>query len=101
MALRLGQVDEVPDGEMRSFEVGDRRIAVANVGGTLSAFEDDCSHQHCLLTGGDLEGDRVICPCHGSEFRVSSGEVLNPPAASPIAVFPVRVEDGAIVVEPG
>ena len=91
--------EDVAEGEMAVFEVGGQRVAVANVEGSLHAFSDICSHAHCSLTDGDLEGRTVTCPCHGSQFDVTTGAVLNPPATEPVSVFPLRVEDDEIKVE--
>lgn len=96
--VTLGRADEVPEGEMRSFQVGED-VAVANVGGSYYAFGDVCTHAHCSLADGDLEGTTVICACHGSEFDVRTGEVLGGPAPEPVPSWPVSVEDGELKVE--
>jgi 3-phenylpropionate/trans-cinnamate dioxygenase ferredoxin subunit len=88
----VGKTNEVPPGEMRSYQVGGEDIAVANVDGRFHAFGDICTHAQCLLSQGDLEGTTVICACHGSEFDVTSGEVLNGPAVEPVPSFQVQVE---------
>ncbi len=98
--VRVASVDDIADGDIQSFQVEDVPVAVANAGGTLYAFHDDCSHQHCPLSDGDVEGDRVVCPCHGSAFDLRTGEVLNPPAAAPIAVYGLRIEGDDVLVEP-
>ena len=77
---------------MGAFDVQDTMIAVANVGGTFYAFDDTCTHMECSLAEGDLEETTVICPCHGSEFDVTSGEVLAPPARVPVDSYETRVK---------
>ena len=82
---------------MRSFQVGGEDVGVANVGGSLHAFSDVCSHQHCaLVDGGDLDEAKVTCPCHGSEFDVTTGEVLNGPATEPLDTYRASQEGGQI-----
>ena len=76
---------------MRALDVHDTKIAVANVGGTFYAFGDTCTHMECSLAEGDLEETTVTCPCHGSEFDVTSGEVLAPPARGPVGSNEARV----------
>jgi len=49
----------VAEGALAAFDVGGERIAVANVGGTLHAFGDTCTHLHCSLAHGELEGTVV------------------------------------------
>jgi 3-phenylpropionate/trans-cinnamate dioxygenase ferredoxin subunit len=84
---------------MRAFDVHSTKIAVANVGGAFHAFDDTCTHMACSLAGGDLEETTVICPCHGSEFDVRSGEVLQGPARDPLATYETRGEGGSLEVE--
>jgi 3-phenylpropionate/trans-cinnamate dioxygenase ferredoxin subunit len=89
--VAVGRVDDLSEGDMRAFNVEDTLIAVANIGGTFYAFDDTCTHMECSLAQGDLEETTVICTCHGSEFDVTSGEVLAPPAREPVRSYETRV----------
>jgi 3-phenylpropionate/trans-cinnamate dioxygenase ferredoxin subunit len=86
-------------GEMKAFKVADLKIVVARVGEQLYAFGDTCSHRHCPLSRGELEETIVTCPCHGSQFDVSTGAVVRGPAEDPVLSYPVRVEGDVIQVE--
>ena len=92
----VGNAGEVGEGEMRSYQVGGEDIAVANVGGTLHAFGDVCTHAQCSLSDGDLDDSTVTCPCHGSEFDVTSGAVLNGPATEPVDTYQVSEDGGQL-----
>lgn len=92
----VGPAADIPEGEMRSFQVGGEDIAVANVDGAFHAFGDVCTHAHCNLSEGDLDGTTVTCPCHASEFDVTTGEVLNGPAVEPVDSYEVRTDGGEI-----
>jgi nitrite reductase/ring-hydroxylating ferredoxin subunit len=96
---RVGKIEDVNEGEMAAFDVSGHKVAVARVGGSLYAFGDVCTHARCSLADGELERKTVTCPCHGSQFDVTTGAVLNPPATQPVPVFRVRVEDDEIEVE--
>jgi 3-phenylpropionate/trans-cinnamate dioxygenase ferredoxin subunit len=89
--VAVGRADDLREGDMRALDVQNIKIAVANVGGTFYAFGDTCTHMECSLAEGDLEETTVTCPCHGSEFDVTSGEVLAPPAREPVASYETRV----------
>ncbi len=52
------------------------------------------------LADGDLEGEQVECPLHGSVFNVITGEVIDPPAGENLKVFQVRIEGQEILVGP-
>ena len=97
--VRVGSADEVPDGGIATFSSGPRQIAVANVAGTLFAFDEVCTHAACSLADGDLEGSTVVCACHLGTFDLTTGEVLDGPPPSPIGVYPVKVVDGDLMIE--
>lgn len=96
--VKVGEAGEVGEGEVAAYVVDDRTVAIANVGGTLYAFDDVCTHAHCSLSEGELEGTAIECPCHGSRFDVTTGEVLDGPAADPLETFEVREEGGELQV---
>jgi 3-phenylpropionate/trans-cinnamate dioxygenase ferredoxin component len=88
----VGSVGDVPEGEMRAYQVGGEDVAVANVDGTFFAFGDVCTHAQCSLAEGDLDGTTVTCVCHGSEFDVTTGDVLGGPAVEPVQSYEVSTE---------
>ena len=90
--VAVGRVDDLEEGGMRAFDVRGDRIAVAYVNGEFCAFDDTCTHMRCSLAEGDLEETTVTCPCHGSEFDVRSGAVLQGPAREPVETYEMRVE---------
>jgi nitrite reductase/ring-hydroxylating ferredoxin subunit len=92
-------VDELGERELAAFPVTGKRIAIAKVGDAFYAFGDICTHQGCSLAEGQLDGTTVTCPCHGSEFDVTTGEVVGGPASEPVRSYRVRIEDGLVRVE--
>ena len=99
MADVVAKVGDIPEGEMRAFEIGGEDVAIANVDGSFFAFNDECTHAGCSLAEGDLDGTTVTCACHGSEFDVTSGDVLGGPAMEPVDSYEVTVEGDDIRVE--
>ena len=96
--VKVGPAGSVPEGEVTAFGVGERQVAVANVEGDLHAFDDVCTHLQCSLAEGELDGTTIECPCHGSQFDVTSGEAIGGPAVDPVDVFETKVEDGELKV---
>ncbi len=76
-------------------------IAVFNLGGSLHAIEDVCTHDGGELASGELDGDQIVCPRHGARFCIRDGRALTPPAYEDIETFPVRVKDGMVQVDIG
>jgi nitrite reductase/ring-hydroxylating ferredoxin subunit len=96
--VEVGSAGEIADGELNSYTAGERQLAIANVDGTLHAFDDTCTHQGCSLAEGELEETIVECPCHGSRFDITTGEAVRGPASDPVDVFEVREAEGALQV---
>jgi len=97
--VTVGDSEEVPEGEVKAFDVNGAEIAVARIDGELFAFSDICTHRHCnLATGGELDDHTIECECHGSVFDIRTGEVVNPPAEDPLETFQVQEVDGQIQV---
>ncbi len=90
---------EVDVEGLAGVETDEVAIAVANVDGEYFAFDDTCTHQGCSLATGKLEGMNVTCPCHGSTFDVTTGEVVNGPASRPVEVYAVALVDDEIEID--
>ena len=99
MLVRVGDAKDVVNNGMRVFDVAGTDVNVASIGGHLHAFDDKCTHMGCSLARGTLEGSTVICPCHGSQFDVTSGAVLRGPARRPVRSRLVRVEGDDLLVD--
>ena len=98
-AITVTDLDALRGRELAAFAVSGNRIAIATVGDVFYAFGDTCTHQGCSLADGKLTGTTVTCPCHGSEFNVTNGEVLRGPARDPVRSYAVRVEDGVLTAD--
>ena len=97
--LDLCAVDEVQPGTMKLCEVEEELVLVVNLDGRFHATQGVCSHQYFELDKGFLTGDSITCALHLSRFDLESGEALDPPAELPLAVYPVLVEGGRILIE--
>lgn len=97
--VTVAKSSDVAEGDLASGEAGGKTVALANVSGTIYAFDDTCTHEQCSLSEGDLSGTTLTCYCHGSQFDVTSGEVVGPPATEPVQTYPVRLEGEDIQVE--
>ena len=98
--LTLGPAN-LKEGEFRGSAVGTRNVLVACVGGRLKALDDWCNHAGCLLSGGRLEDNQVICPCHEIGFDLDSGKnMTSPGVADDQTALRVEVENGELVLLP-
>ena len=81
--LEVAKVNEIPDGKMKHVEVDGKEVLIANIGGKFYALSDKCGHMNALLSMGNLKGNTVTCPFHGSKFDVTTGRKLTEPNLTP------------------
>jgi 3-phenylpropionate/trans-cinnamate dioxygenase ferredoxin subunit len=91
---------DLAEGEMRLIWV-DRTdpVLIVHLGGEFRALQGTCSHEYFELDRGFLTRGTLTCALHMSRFDLSDGEPLDPPAELPLAVYPVSVVDGRVVIE--
>ncbi|GAA4777268.1 hypothetical protein GCM10023200_07640 [Actinomycetospora chlora] len=97
----VGPVTDLPEGEPARRIVGDVGVLVVKRGEQVHALADRCAHASAPLHEGDLvdgdgRGECVVCPWHGSVFRLDTGSVVHGPATAPQPTFRTRVRDGRL-----
>jgi nitrite reductase/ring-hydroxylating ferredoxin subunit len=97
---RVAGAGEIGEGEARVVEVGDRTLAVFNVGGTFYAIDNTCPHRGGPLGEGDVDGRIVVCPWHAWRWDVTTGSNANNPAVK-VACYPVSAGPDGVFVEVG
>jgi len=97
----VGRADDASEGDLRRVEANGRAVCVGRTAAGWVAFDDTCTHEECSLADGELDGGVIVCPCHGSEFDVRTGDVLTPPALDPLPIYEAREEGGALLVRLG
>jgi nitrite reductase/ring-hydroxylating ferredoxin subunit len=111
-------VEELPPGERRTIEVGQREVGVFNVEGDYYAIANNCPHRGGPLCDGDVvpalvanwetPGERtehvvagdpsITCPWHGWEFDIESGDHLGDATFS-VPTYEVVVDDEQLYVQ--
>ena len=99
LLVRIENARDIAPGQMSVFNLAGIQVNIANVGGQLHAFDDTCTHRACSLAKGKLDGTTVTCPCHGSQFDVTTGEVLRGPAEQAVRSRLVQIEGESLLVE--
>lgn len=97
--VKVATTSELAPGQAKRVEVQGKAIALFNLGGSYHAIDDTCTHRGGPLSEGQLQGEVVTCPWHGAKFKVTSGEVLGPPARAGVSSYAIRVNGSDIEVE--
>jgi nitrite reductase/ring-hydroxylating ferredoxin subunit len=78
--------------------VDDTPVLLVRDGANVYAIHDRCSHRGCSLSDGELEGNEIVCACHGSRFDIRDGALKGGPATAAQPAFQVRVEQSRIEI---
>ena len=92
----VARLEELPEGSSRAVYFAGEQVALFNVAGRVYAIDNRCSHANGPLAEGRLDGAKVTCPLHDSQFDLETGQPLRTPAQRPVAVYKVKVEGGAV-----
>jgi nitrite reductase/ring-hydroxylating ferredoxin subunit len=62
------------------------------------AFDDHCTHRGGTLAGGSMICGIVQCPWHGSQFDVSTGNVMAGPAKENISTYQIKEAGDKVIL---
>jgi nitrite reductase (NADH) small subunit len=98
--VRIAYCRDIPLGEGRAVKVGNREIAIFNLGDRFLAVDNRCPHKHGPLADGIVSGTTVVCPLHAWKLSLESGKGVNGPSRSScVQTFGTRVEEGIVLLE--
>jgi len=98
--IRVTAVDNIPPREGRAVLVGDRELALFNLGDRFLATDPQCPHQGGPLCDGIVTGDAVVCPLHAWKIDLATGVVERPAGADAcVRRYDVRLDDHVILIE--
>jgi 3-phenylpropionate/trans-cinnamate dioxygenase ferredoxin subunit len=96
----VAKLADLGEGSLQRVDPAGIPVCLARLAsGEVFAISDTCSHEQIELSDGELDGEDVECPAHGSRFNVRTGAVSGLPAEAPVGTYPVTVENGEIFVE--
>lgn len=86
LLMRLNDVDLAPSTKPHSAD-------------GIVAYSGVCTHEGCPITGQHENSRMALCNCHGSTFDLGNkGAVAHGPAVRRLAMLPVTITDGVLVV---
>jgi nitrite reductase (NADH) small subunit len=98
--IRVTSCDSIPLREGRAVTLGDREIAIFNLGGRFLATDNRCPHRGGPLCDGIVAGGSVVCPLHAWKVRLDTGAVERPAAPDKCgATYATRIDNGIVMIE--
>lgn len=91
---------ELNEGGSKAIEANGNNIALFRQGEEYFAVANECAHYGAPLCGGMVRNGAVMCPWHGWQFDLQTGECLSAPGCN-IETYQVKVEDGEVKIAVG
>ena len=95
----LSPASRIRAGQVLSFTVAGRRLAVGRTARGCFAMDDRCPHAGGSLGEGMLDGEALVCPIHGHAYDVTTGEGLDDGAE--VRVHPCVLEGDVLRIQIG
>lgn len=95
----VGAREQVDPDNPLGVTLGERKIGVYDVEGSLHAIDDVCTHAFAMLTQGFADGCEIECPLHNAVFDVTSGKHLRGEPCADVKTYPIRISNGRIEVQ--
>jgi Rieske Fe-S protein len=91
----LTKLSNVPVGGSFNVDIeGNALVVNQPTAGVVTAFSAICTHQGCKVGGRD---GVLQCPCHGSEFSITTGDPETGPATTPLTKIDVKIDGDNVV----
>jgi nitrite reductase/ring-hydroxylating ferredoxin subunit len=93
-------IDEkaLEEGKMKLVRVEGKPVLFIKQNSKIYVIDDRCPHMGCKFSGGSLENDAVVCPCHEWTFNLETGE-YDEDRSYVLVKYPFKVESGKIWVK--
>ena len=93
---------ELPPGASKRVYAASDAVALFNVGGTVYAIANRCTHARASLSDGAVDAARcvVTCPWHAGVFSLETGQVLSGPPSLPVPIYREKLEGDTILIAP-
>ncbi|MCL5026821.1 MAG: Rieske 2Fe-2S domain-containing protein [Chloroflexi bacterium] len=95
---------ELPEGQLHKVTADGASVLLFRRGREIYAIGETCAHaggplsEGMLGSEGNMVGETVTCPWHGSQYRLRDGTVVHGPSVFNLPCYQVRVQDGQIQV---
>src|SRR4051812_4787082 len=89
---------QLPEGRPTRVVVDETPVLLLREADRFYAIHDRCSHRGCSLSDGEVDGNDIVCACHGSRFDKRDGSVQRGPATAPQPAFQTRIDEGRVQV---
>lgn len=94
--------DDVDEEDVIRFDHAGRTFAIyRSPDDAYFATDGLCTHEKVHLADGLVMDDVIECPKHNGRFNYKSGQAKGAPVCVDLQTYPVKVEDGRVLIDIG
>jgi len=94
--------DDVEAEDVIRFDHGERTFAIyRSPEDEYFATDGICTHEHAHLADGLVMDHIIECPKHNGQFDYRTGAPKRAPVCEALRTYPVKVEDGRVLIRIG
>lgn len=97
--IDISAADKLRKDDVIGVEAEGKELAIYSVEGQVYASDNLCTHGHASLCDGYLDGYEIECPLHQGRFDIRDGKPLCQPAVEAIRIYPVKIENGRVLID--
>jgi nitrite reductase/ring-hydroxylating ferredoxin subunit/Fe-S cluster biogenesis protein NfuA len=90
-------VDAIPDGGIATASIQGEALLFSRSSRQVACFRDACAHLGLPISSGSVAKGKIICPHHGFQYDLMTGECLTAPEVQ-LRPVPVRLVDDRVEV---
>jgi nitrite reductase/ring-hydroxylating ferredoxin subunit len=95
-ANALAATSDIPVGGGKIF-TGPKVVVTQPTANEFKAFSAVCTHMGCIVS--QVSNGTIDCPCHGSQYNITTGAVVAGPAPMPLPAEQIKVSGDSIFLE--
>jgi Rieske Fe-S protein len=95
-ANALATTSQIPVGSGMIFS-SQQVVVTQPAAGEFKAFSAVCTHMGCIVN--QVSNGTIDCPCHGSQYNITTGDVVAGPAPKPLPAKQIKVSGGSIFLD--
>lgn len=96
--VNVAETNQLPSGARKLCAVGDRRIALFDLNGTIHAIDNHCTHRDGPVGAGELDDSVITCRWHGWRVNVANGQCLEPDGWN-LRQYTVKVQGHDVLID--
>ena len=92
------KLDTIPEGNIKVATVSNNEVLLSRFDNKVTCYQNACAHMGMPMDMGDVSNGILVCPHHGFEYSLQTGECLSAPEVQ-LHTHAVRVIDDQVEVK--